>query len=100
MRSFVGRQLVNRHRERLDATRSIGPRQGLPADLQTSVPTDGSSGRSKHSGDNLGQKESSSSLLLVVAQIKDLENGQCHRETCRYVATRDLPLAFLRLAKN
>ena len=79
VRSFVGCQPVDRHRKRVNASRSVWSRQGLPADLQTSIPTDGGSRRSKHSGHNLWQKESGPSLLLVLAQVQDLENGQRHR---------------------
>ena len=56
----------------------------FPADLETSLPADGSARRSKHSRHNFRKEEPGSSLLLVLAQVQDFADRQCHRATSRY----------------
>jgi len=66
----------------------MGPNQQksvfISADLETSLPADGSARRSIHSRHNFRKEEPGSSLLLVLAQVQDLADGQRHRATSRY----------------
>lgn len=67
-------ELAHRHRERLDVVGPVGAGQGIPVDLETSLPTDGSSGRTEHSGHCLREEEQGARLLSQLAQVEDSED--------------------------